>query len=135
VVDSAPGIYTVTQTGTGQGAILNQNGSLNSTANPEAVGNYIQIFGTGEGQTSPQGVDGALLPGRLPLPAPILPVSVTIGGIPAADVNYAGEAPGLVSGVIQVNAKIPPGVPTGPVQVVITVGGVSSQANVTVSVR
>jgi uncharacterized protein (TIGR03437 family) len=135
VVDSAPGIYTVTQTGTGQGAILNQNGSLNSSSNPEAVGNYIQIFGTGEGQTSPQGVDGAILPNRLPLPAPNLPVAVSIGGIPAADINYAGEAPSLVSGVIQVNAKIPAGVGTGPVPVVITVGGVSSQANVTVSVR
>ena len=135
VVDSAPGIYTVTQTGSGQGAILNQNGSLNSASNPESVGNYIQIYATGEGQTSPQGVNGLILPSRLPLPAPILPVAVSIGGIPAADINYAGEAPGLVSGVLQVNAKIPPGVPTGPAAVVITVGSVSSQANVTVSVR
>jgi uncharacterized protein (TIGR03437 family) len=137
VVDSAPGIYTVTQTGTGQGAILNQNGSLNSASNPEAVGNYIQIFGTGEGQTTPQGVNGLILPSRLPLPAPILPVAVSIGGIPiaSADINYAGEAPGLVSGVFQVNAKIPAGVGSGPVAVVVTVGSVSSQANVTVSVR
>jgi uncharacterized protein (TIGR03437 family) len=137
LVDSAPGIYTANSTGSGQGAILNQNGSVNSTANPEAVGNYIQIFGTGEGQTSPQGVNGLILPNRLPLPAPVLPVEVSIGGIPIApaDMNYAGEAPGEVSGVIQVNAKIPAGVGPGPVSVVIKVGGVSSQANVTVSVR
>jgi len=51
------------------------------------------------------------------------------------DINYAGEAPSLISGVIQVNAKIPAGVGPGPVAVVIKVGGVSSQANVTVSVR
>ena len=137
LVDSAPGIYTLTQNGSGQGAILNQNGSVNSASNPELVGNYIQIFGTGEGQTSPQGVDGLLLPSRLPLPVPNLPVGVSIGGIPVAstDINYAGEAPGLISGVIQVNAKIPAGVGPGPVPVVINVGGVPSQANVTVSVR
>jgi uncharacterized protein (TIGR03437 family) len=137
VVDTAPGIYTLTQTGSGQGAILNQNGSLNGPSNPEAVGNYIQIFGTGEGQTSPQGVDGLILPNQLPLPVPNLPVEVSIGGIAIdpADINYAGEAPGEVSGVIQVNAKIPAGVGPGPVPVVIKVGGVASQANVTVSVR
>jgi len=137
LVDSAPGIYTLTQTGSGQGAILNQNGTVNGTGNPEVVGNYIQIFGTGEGQTSPQGVDGLVLPARLPLPVPNLLVEVSIGGIPiaATDINYAGEAPGLISGVIQVNAKIPAGVGTGPVPVVIKVGGVASQANVTVSVR
>src|SRR4029077_20578308 len=70
VADSAPGIYTLTQTGTGQGAILNQNGSVNSSANPEVIGKHIQIYDTGEGQTSPQGVNGLLLPSQLPLPVP-----------------------------------------------------------------
>jgi uncharacterized protein (TIGR03437 family) len=137
VVDTAPGIYTLTQTGTGQGAILNQNGTVNSAANPEVAGNYIQIYGSGEGQTSPGGVDGAILPNRLPLPAPNAAVSVTVGGVavPATDINYAGGAPGLINGVFQVNAKIPAGVGTGAVLVVIRWGGVASQANVTVSVR
>jgi uncharacterized protein (TIGR03437 family) len=137
VVDTAPGIYTLTQTGTGQGAILNQNGTVNSAGNPEVVGNYIQIYGTGEGQTSPAGVDGAILPSRLPLPVPNAAVSVTIGGLPVpnTDINYAGEAPGIINGVFQVNAKIPAGVGPGAVPVVIRWGGVASQANVTVSVR
>ena len=39
VVDASPGIFTLTQTGTGQGAILNQNGTTNSAGNPELVGN------------------------------------------------------------------------------------------------
>jgi uncharacterized protein (TIGR03437 family) len=137
VVNSAPGIYTVTQTGVGQGAILNQNGTLNSATNPETGGNIVQIFATGEGLVSPSGVNGGINPNRLPLPAPNLPVTVNIGGreIPSTDITYAGEAPGLVSGVIQVNARLPVGLPPGPTSVIIRVGGTPSQNNVTVSVR
>lgn len=137
VVDSAPGIYTLNQTGSGQGAILNQNGTVNGPQNPEIVGNVLQIFATGEGQTLPAGVTGGINPSRLPVPAPILPVTVTIGGIPvpAKDVIYAGEAPGIVAGVLQVDATVPQGAGTGPVSVVIQVGGASSQSNVTVSLK
>jgi uncharacterized protein (TIGR03437 family) len=137
VVDTAPGIYTLTQNGSGQGAILDENGTVNSPANPEVSGHFIQIYATGEGQTSPPGVDGRISASQLPLPAPNLPVTVAIGGIevPASDISYAGEAPSNVSGVIQVNARIPQGVGSGAVPVVIRVGGVPSQANVTVSVR
>ena len=136
VVDTAPAIYSANSSGSGQGAILNENFSVNSPANPESTGHYIQIYGTGEGQTSPQGVDG-LVTSVQRLPTPNLPVTVTIGGldVPASDIAYAGEAPLIVSGVIQVNAKIPLGVGPGAAPVVIKVGGVPSQANLTVSVR
>jgi uncharacterized protein (TIGR03437 family) len=137
VVDVAPGIYSLSGTGSGQGAILNENFSINSPANPEVIGHYIQIYATGEGQTTPQGVNGLITSTQIPLPMPNLPVTVTIDGVdvPASDISYAGEAPLLVSGVIQVNAKIPAGVRSGSVAVVIGVGGVPSQANLTVSVR
>jgi len=136
VVDTAPGIYSANSSGSGQGAILNENFSVNSPANPESTGHYIQIYGTGEGQTSPQGVDG-LITSVQRLPTPNQPVTVTIGGldVPPSDIGYAGEAPLIVSGVIQVNAKIPAGVGPGAAPVVIKVGGVPSQANLTVSVR
>jgi uncharacterized protein (TIGR03437 family) len=137
VVDTAPGLYTINQSGSGQAAILNQNGTVNSPQNPDVVGDILQIFLTGEGQISPAGVDGAITPGRAPFPTPVGPVSVQIGGVPvpATDITYAGEAPGLISGVLQVNAKIPPGAGSGPVSIVVSVGGVQSQPNVTVSVR
>jgi uncharacterized protein (TIGR03437 family) len=41
-----------------------------------------------------------------PLPVPALPVSVTIGGH-ALEVGYAGAAPGMVSGVLQVTVRLP----------------------------
>ncbi len=137
VVESAPGIYTLNQTGTGQGAVLNQNGTVNGPSSPESAGNVIQIFATGEGQTSPPGVDGGITPSRLPFPAPNLPVTVNIGGIevPSTAITYAGEAPGLISGVLQVNAQIPATVPSGPATLIIRVGGTASQSGVTIVVR
>ena len=52
---------------------------------------------------------------------PVADVKVTIGGQPAT-ISYAGEAPGLVSGVIQINAMIPGNINSGPQQVVLTIG-------------
>ncbi len=99
---SAPGLF---QQPEGQAAALNQDGSINSAANPAAPGSVVSLFGTGEGAVEPGIPDGRIVLGR-PLPQPTLPVAVTIGGQPA-DVVYAGGAPGLVSGVFQVNVRVP----------------------------
>jgi uncharacterized protein (TIGR03437 family) len=51
-------------------------------------------------------------------------------------VSYCGEAPGATAGLVQVNALVPASVsPGGAVPVTITIGGVASQANVTVAVK
>ena len=84
---------------------------------------------TGEGQTNPQGVDGAIIPPvASALKKPLLPVTVTIGGVDVGVPLYAGSAPGLVSGVMQVNVTIPANAPTGTVPVVVTVGTAKSQS-------
>jgi uncharacterized protein (TIGR03437 family) len=138
VVAAAPGIYTLNQAGTGPGATLNQDGfTVNSASTPEKRGNVVSVYMTGEGQTNPAGVDGAIIPAVLSaLKTPLLqPVTATVGGIPAT-VAYAGSAAGLVSGVMQVNLIIPATAPTGPsVPIVITVGTASTQAGVTVAVQ
>lgn len=129
---AAPGVLTSNASGTGQAAAINQDGSLNSAANPAHMRDYISLFVTGEGQTFPEGSDGKT--GVDPLPQPLLPVGVTIGG-KAASVSYAGGAPGLVAGVMQINAMIPAGIETGTaVPLLIQVGGVASQSSVTVAV-
>ncbi len=131
--ESAPGIFTADSSGKGQGAILNQDGSRNSPENPAARGSVVMIFGTGEGTTVPPGVDGAIA-GAMP-PKPALPVSATIGGA-AAEVQYAGAAPGLMAGVFQVNLKVPEGTTLGPaVPVQVGVGQNSTPAGVTLAVR
>jgi len=130
VATAAPGIFVLNSAG--QGAILNQDGSVNSTTNPAAPGSIISIFATGEGQTNPAGVDGFIAQG--PVAMPLLPVTVQIAG-QNAQVPYAGAAPGEPSGVLQVNAMIPATVPTGTsVPVVIMVGTAISQGNVTVAI-
>jgi uncharacterized protein (TIGR03437 family) len=133
IAASAPGIFTIDATGTGPGAVVNQDGSVNSAGNPAARGSVISIYATGEGQTVPAGVTGSV---TLSNPkAPVLPVTVAIGGI-GATVQYAGSAPGEVAGVLQVNAVVPQGVgPSSAVPVTVSVGGTESQAGVTIAVK
>lgn len=130
---SAPGLFTVDASGKGQAAALNQDGSLNGRTSPIKPGGVVVLFATGEGQTLPGGQDGVLAGGDIP--RPVLPVRVTIGGKESV-VLYAGGAPGLVSGVFQVNARVAADVTPGDaVEVVLRVGENSSIAGVTLSVR
>jgi uncharacterized protein (TIGR03437 family) len=133
IAASAPGVFTVDATGTGQGAVVNQDGTVNGVANPAARGSVISIYATGEGQTSPAGVTGSVTQSNAK--APVLPVTVNIGGF-GASVQYAGSAPGEVAGLLQVNAVVPQGVGLGPVvPVTVSVGGIASQAGVTIAVK
>jgi uncharacterized protein (TIGR03437 family) len=133
VAASAPGLFTMSTVGIGQGAILNQDHTVNSPLNPVFRGSVIVLYGTGEGQTDPPGVNGKVA--TFPLPKPTLPVSVVIDGR-EAELLYAGAAPGLVSGVIQVNARVPEETRRGDdVGVVFSVGEAASQPGVTIAVR
>jgi endo-1,4-beta-xylanase len=129
---AAPAIFALNASGSGPGAILNADYSVNSASNPVAAGGAIQIFGTGGGAIVGSAADGALAPGAASLVAG--PVTATIGGM-AATVLYAGSAPGLVNGVLQVNLAIPTGLPPGPQPVAIAVGTAASQNGITVAVE
>jgi uncharacterized protein (TIGR03437 family) len=103
VAVSSPGVFTFGPAGQGQAIALDQDLTVNSTSNPAAPGSIIVLYMTGAGQTAPPGVDGLIAKSTLPLPMPVLPVSVNIDGKQAA-VLYAGGVPTLAAGVIQVNA-------------------------------
>ncbi|MFN0100660.1 MAG: BACON domain-containing protein [Bryobacteraceae bacterium] len=133
VADAAPAIFAVA--GSNQGAIVNQNNTVNTANNPAAKGSVITVYLTGEGQTNPGGQDGRVTPiDGTQLKRPLLPVTATIGGIPAV-VEYAGSSPGIVSGVMQANLRIAENVPSGNQPVVITVGANASPSTVTVAVQ
>jgi uncharacterized protein (TIGR03437 family) len=134
VAATQPGIFTNDASGHGQGAIVNQDGTLNSPGNPASVGSFVFVYATGEGQTNPSGIDGK--PGDSPAPQPVAqPVTATLGGI-NTPVQYAGGVPGLVAGVLQVNVKIPQGVaPGSAVPLTIQVGSQNSQTGVTLAIK
>src|SRR5262244_1069905 len=61
IAAASPGVFTLNQTGGGQAAAINAaDGSINTAANPVTAGEYISLFATGEGQTSPAGADGTI---------------------------------------------------------------------------
>jgi len=129
VASVAPALFTLDFSGKGQAAAINLDGSVNGAAHPAASGSFVSLYATGLGQTNPSGVDGALA--TVPLPQPSQTVTATIGGQPAT-VQYAGAAMGIVEGVSQINLQVPTGLTPGANSVVITIGGVSSQAGVTI---
>lgn len=133
VAQSSPGIFTADASGRGAASALNQDGSRNAPGNPAERGSVIVLYATGEGQVTPALPDGTPVPPSA-LTRPVQQVNVTIGGV-AADVQYAGGAAGLVTGLMQLNVRVPEGAPQGEVPIVVTVGGQSSPAGVTVSVR
>jgi uncharacterized protein (TIGR03437 family) len=133
VTDAAPGIFTQLQNGLGAASVLNQDFSLNTAAIPAPRGSIISVYATGEGQTDPGGADGLIASGST-LPKPLLNVTATVGGVPAS-VQYAGAAPTLVAGVLQVNVTIPDSALSGNAVLVIQVGTKSSQAGVTVAIQ
>jgi uncharacterized protein (TIGR03437 family) len=105
--------------------VFNQDGSLNTAANPAAAGSVVILYATGLGQTDPPGQDGVRM-GSLVIAEAVATVTATVGG-QAATVAYAGSAPGQISGIQQVELIVPTGAGTGLVPVVITAGGVSPQ--------
>jgi uncharacterized protein (TIGR03437 family) len=135
---AAPGVFAQNASGSGPGAILNQDNSLNGPAHPAAKASIVQVYMTGEGQTSPQGVTGAITTVTLPppqvTPAPVQPIQVWINGQQALYM-YAGEAPGMVAGVMQINVQIPASAPSGPLSIQVSIGGNISQTGITVSVQ
>jgi len=135
VTSAAPSIFSADTSGAGQGVILNSDLTVNSASKPAGQGSVIVIYATGEGQTAPAGIDGQIANGPdYPKPAPPKSVTVTIGGV-SAEVLYAGAAPQLVAGVMQINARIPSNTPSGDIPVEVSVAGAKSQPGITVAVK
>jgi uncharacterized protein (TIGR03437 family) len=129
---AVPGLFTANSSGKGPGAFFNEDGTLNSAGNPTAAGKIVSMYGTGEGQTNPAGVDGQ--PALTVYPKPLLPVSVTVGGS-TAEILYAGAAPTAVAGLLQLNIRVPVGLSPGPADVVLKIGSHESVSGVTLALK
>lgn len=133
VVATSPGIFKLGNAAGGVGIwALNQDGTLNSPANPATAGSVVVLYATGAGQTTPAGIDGSVAVALYPTPNSL--VTVTIGGV-NAELQYAGAAPSEIAGVLQINAVVPVGLAasdTAPL--VLSVGGTAGPAG-TLAVR
>lgn len=132
VVPSAPSVFLASIQGVGSGVptiLRNDNNEIVTASNPIHKNDVLIIYLTGLGITSPAVPTG--LPGPTnPLASAVVLPEVTLGG-DNVSVMFAGMAPGEV-GVYQINAKVPPSVPSGlSVPLVISQGG----ANTTIQVR
>ncbi len=135
VQDATPAIFSIDASGGGPGAILNQDFTLNSSANPALRGSVIAIYLTGGGVTTPAAADGSVTAAPPPLFLLAQTPTVTIGGVNAV-VKYAGAAPGSVAGLTQINVEVPAGAPAGiAVAVAIKIGSFQGSPAVTVSVK
>ena len=130
---AAPAVFTSDASGKGQVAALNEDSSFNSPSNPAKPGSIVVFYSTGAGVMDPPVPDGTTVLST-PLPKPSLPVQVTIGG-QKAEILYAGAAPQLISGALQVNVRIPVGASSGNLPIVLTVGAFSSPDTCMVSIR
>ena len=141
VQNQAPGLFTVNQAGTAQLSAINQNNTYNGVSGsgiqPAPQGSVISVYGTGGGQTTPPGVTGSITP--LPRsPADLLNLTArataTIGG-QTAQVQFAGAAPTLVTGVFQMNILVPTGVTGSNVPLTVSINGVSTTQVTTIAVQ
>ncbi len=111
IVSSVPGIF---ESG-GTGLILNQDATQNTAANPAKQGSIISLFVTGLGPLTPTPADGSFAIGTTSTAT--LPIQVFLGtgsGNLYAPVNqnpiaYAGDAPGEIEGLQQINVQLPSG--------------------------
>jgi uncharacterized protein (TIGR03437 family) len=147
----APGIFTMNATGQGQAWIGNQNYSTNGPpggvtlggtfipTTPATQGSVVAVYMTGGGQTSPLSATGSVnsLIQLMPLAGwtqASTNVTAKVNGVPAT-VTFAGAAPGLVTGVIQVNFQIPSGVSGNSLPLSITIDGATTAVGPTMAVQ
>jgi uncharacterized protein (TIGR03437 family) len=110
VVEASPGLYSQSASGRGAAAALNQDLTVNGQQ-PARPGSFVALFGTGAGLMDPPLEDG--LPAAPPFSSVRLPVAVlymdpTTEEFREAVVTYAGAAPELLAGMLQVNFQVPP---------------------------
>ncbi len=133
VGDAHPGLFTMNNSGHDQAAALNQDNSVNSNSRPASRGEVVQLFATGLGMANRKVEDGEVIEDAETELAE--PVEVQIGDMDG-EVLFAGMAPGMVAGVVQINVRIPANAPSGSaVSVKVKAGNSASTANVTLAIR
>lgn len=110
LADAAPGIFSLTQNGLGDGAIRHANNTVVNADSPALPGEIVQVFLSGMGSVTPAVIEGAAAPTSRLTTVNAL-TAVTIGG-QDAQISFNGLTPGLAS-LYQLNVKVPASLPPG----------------------
>jgi len=118
---------------TAQAVAENQDGSLNGPSNPAAPGSIVTLWGTGFPPLEfPCATGGLNADGPVDLAA-----GYSVNMVGGGTVAYAGGAPTLACGVVQINMQIPAGAASGPLLLtpqVCTNGGLTCTSQETGSI-
>jgi uncharacterized protein (TIGR03437 family) len=112
VRSSRIGLFSQDGSGTGAGAVLNQDGSLNSPSNPAGRGTIVSLYATGGGPTDALVADGMVIVSPPPnLASSVYAALGPVGDDYVDDSDYAevvsaGLVAGSVDGLVQVNIKL-----------------------------
>jgi uncharacterized protein (TIGR03437 family) len=135
---AAPALFTTSGAGAGNAAAFQVDPvkgdiTLNSDKSPASKGDFLVLYATGVGPTQPIPQNGFVATG--PSTVSIANVSVLLGDA-LAEILYAGVTPGLITGIVQINARIPGDTPAGKaVPIVLKVGDIASPAGVTLNIK
>jgi uncharacterized protein (TIGR03437 family) len=100
--DASPALFSADSSGTGPAAAVHAlTGQPVAAANPASPGEYIEIYGTGFGATTPS--NGYAVTNLTP--------QLSVGGVPTT-VSFCGIPQGGV-GLYQINFIVPTGLPSG----------------------
>ncbi|MEP6960684.1 MAG: hypothetical protein ABI995_01300 [Acidobacteriota bacterium] len=128
---TAPGLFSLTQNGLGDAAVLHANYAPVTADNPAKPSEVVQLFLSGMGAVTPTVADGAAAPGTQPFALVNSPVNVTIGGLPCA-VSFNGLTP-LLASLYQLNIKVPANLSPGTHSLAVqTIEGFSDMVNIRV---
>ncbi len=108
---TAPGVFSLSANGLGEGAIRHADSSLVNQASPAAPGEIVEVYLTGLGAVNPPVPVGMAAPGA-PYALVTAPVTVFVGGVQVTNIQFQGLSPGAAS-LYQLNIQIPSNVGPG----------------------
>lgn len=115
-VPAAPAIFTANSSGTGPAVAFNEDGTVNTGANPAKEGSVVTLLLNG---ATSQFLAGAL--------------SATVEGIKAAIVDRSSFP--VPAGIVPIGVRVPTDIAGGPlINVTVSIGTYLSQAGVTISI-
>ena len=110
---------------------VNPDGTVNSSGHPALLGSTVSLYGFGAGLMTPSATNGSFGDGTHLIQAPVS-AQILVPGLPgpmltaAANILYAGDAPGEVQGVFQINITLPDSFAIGKQGLHVLIGDVSS---------